>query len=60
VARCFVGAPDRNRDKCHERNEEKRDFSLRRPTVSQERSGKKKRRPAPFEMTCGGRRERDV
>jgi hypothetical protein len=44
--------------------DEKRDFvaptsrdgeevSLRRPTASQERSGKKERRPAPFEMTCG-------
>jgi hypothetical protein len=29
----------------------KRDFSLRKPTTSQERSGKKKRRLAPFEMT---------
>ncbi|SRR5260370_6423786 len=36
------------------KSEEKRDFSLRRPTASQERSGKKKRRPAPFEMTGGG------
>jgi hypothetical protein len=33
--------------------EEKRDFSLRRPTTLQEQSGKKKRRPAPFEMTVG-------
>jgi len=32
-------------------NEEKRDFSLRGPTTLQEQSGKKKRRPAPFEMT---------
>src|SRR5271154_1552459 len=32
----------------------KRDFSLRRPTASQERGGKKERRPAPFEMTVGG------
>src|SRR5260370_16052498 len=31
--------------------ERKRDFSLRRPTHSQERMRKKKRRPAPFEMT---------
>ncbi|PYU48256.1 MAG: hypothetical protein DMG48_20990 [Acidobacteria bacterium] len=30
--------------------EAKRDFSLRRPTASQERSGKKKHRLAPFEM----------
>jgi len=30
-------------------------FSLRRPTASQERSGKKKRRPAPLEMTWSGR-----
>ncbi len=29
----------------------KRDFSLRRPTTSQERSGKKRRRPAALEMT---------
>jgi hypothetical protein len=29
----------------------KRDFSLRRSTASQERSGKRKRRPAPFGMT---------
>jgi len=28
-------------------------FSLGRPTASQERIGKKKRRPAPFEMTAG-------
>ncbi|MGC1482717.1 MAG: hypothetical protein WA789_02890 [Candidatus Acidiferrum sp.] len=35
----------------------KRDFSLRRPTASQERSGKKKLRPASFEMTgVGGMR----
>ncbi len=33
--------------------EEKRDFSLRKPTASQERSGKKKHRLAPFEMTAG-------
>ena len=33
------------------RKEAKRDSSLRRPTASQERSGKKKRRPAPFGMT---------
>jgi hypothetical protein len=33
------------------RNREKRDFSLRRPTTLQEQSGRKKRRPAPFEMT---------
>ena len=34
----------------------KRDFSLRGPTTSQERSGKRNR-PAPFEMTggCGAR-----
>jgi len=31
-----------------------RDFSLRRPTRSQERTRKKKRRPAPFEMTVVG------
>jgi hypothetical protein len=31
--------------------EEKRDSSLRKPTVSQERTGKKKRRLAPFGMT---------
>jgi len=31
---------------------EKRDFSLRKPTNSQERVGKKKSRPAPFEMTA--------
>jgi hypothetical protein len=31
----------------------KRDFSLRRPTHSQERMRKKKHRPAPFEMTEG-------
>ena len=31
-----------------------RDFSLRRPTTLQEQSGKKKRRPAPFEMTVRG------
>jgi len=31
--------------------EEKRDFSLRKPTTSQERGGKKRRRLAPFEMT---------
>src|SRR6266436_1483175 len=30
-----------------------RDFSLRKPTGSRERAGKKKRRVAPFEMTCG-------
>ncbi len=35
-------------------HEEKRDFSLRKPTASQERSGKKSRL-APFEMTGGGR-----
>jgi hypothetical protein len=35
--------------------EEKRDFSLRKPTNSQERVGKKKRRLAPFEMTGGSR-----
>jgi hypothetical protein len=35
--------------------EEKRDFSLRRPTTLQEQSGKKKRRPAAFEMTVGRR-----
>ncbi len=29
----------------------KRDFSLRRPTASQERGGRKRSRPAPFEMT---------
>jgi hypothetical protein len=29
----------------------KRDFSLREPTLSQERKGRKKRRLAPFEMT---------
>src|SRR5712692_8765348 len=34
--------------------EAKRDFSLRKPTAPQERGGKKKRRPAPFEMTGGG------
>jgi hypothetical protein len=34
--------------------EAKRDSSLRRPTASQERSGKKKRRPAAFGMTGGG------
>jgi hypothetical protein len=28
----------------------KRDFSLREPTLSQERKGRKKRRLAPFEM----------
>jgi hypothetical protein len=34
--------------------EEKRDFSLRKPTASRERRGKKKRRLASFEMTvCG-------
>jgi len=37
----------------------KRDSSLRRPTISQERDGKKKRRPAPLGMTvvrcCGVR-----
>jgi hypothetical protein len=33
--------------------EAKRDSSLRRPTASRERSGKKKRRPAPFGMTVG-------
>ncbi len=32
----------------------KRDSSLRRPTASQERGGKKKPRLAPFEMTDGG------
>src|SRR5260370_4020275 len=31
-----------------------RDFSLRRPTLSQERKGKKRWRPAPFEMTGEG------
>ena len=31
-----------------------REFSLRRPTTLQEQSGKKKRRPAPFEMTVRG------
>ncbi len=47
-----------------EHREAKRDFipqntrddaevSLRRPTASQERYGRKKRRPAPFEMTGG-------
>jgi len=47
------------------RDEEKRDFippnardgaevSLRKPTLSQERKGKKKRRLAPFEMTVWG------
>jgi hypothetical protein len=30
-----------------------RDFSLRKPTGSRERAGKKKRRLAPFEMTGG-------
>ena len=33
--------------------EAKRDSSLRRPTASQERSRKKKRRPALFGMTVG-------
>ena len=33
----------------------KRDFSLRRPSASQERSGKKKRRPASLEMTGRGK-----
>jgi hypothetical protein len=32
----------------------KRDSSLRRPTISQERDGKKKRRPAPLGMTVLG------
>jgi hypothetical protein len=32
----------------------KRDFSLRGPTILQEQNGKKKRRPAPFEMTVRG------
>jgi len=32
----------------------KRDSSLRRPTASQERSGKKKHRPAPLGMTVFG------
>jgi hypothetical protein len=36
------------------RGEEKRDFSLRKPTLSQERKRKKKRRLAPFEMTGKG------
>jgi hypothetical protein len=41
--------------------EEKRDFSLRRPTLSQERKGKKRRRPAPFEMTGeGGESDREL
>jgi putative endonuclease len=31
----------------------KADSSLRRPTASQERSGKKKRRPSPLGMTVG-------
>jgi hypothetical protein len=34
--------------------QEKRDFSLRKPTDSQERIGKKKGRLAPFEMTVWG------
>jgi len=33
--------------------EEKRDSSLRKPTASQERGGKKKRRLASFGMTGG-------
>jgi len=32
----------------------KRDFSLRKPTASQERGGRKKRRLAAFEMTVMG------
>jgi hypothetical protein len=35
--------------------EAQRDFSLRKPTNSQERVGKKKRRLAPFEMTVVAR-----
>jgi hypothetical protein len=38
-----------------EKTKRKRDFSLRKPTHSQERKRKKKRRPAPFEMTDGKR-----
>jgi hypothetical protein len=43
-------------------SKEKRDFSLRRPTRLQEQTWKKRRRPAPFEMTVwvGGRGEGDV
>jgi hypothetical protein len=37
----------------------KRDSSLRKPTASQERSGKKKRRLAPFGMTGCGVDEKD-
>jgi hypothetical protein len=45
------------------KEKKKRDFSLREPTLSQERKGRKKRRLAPFEMTgkrrfemtCGAR-----
>ena len=37
------------------RSEARRDFSLRKPTTSQERGRRKKRRLAPFEMTAGCR-----
>ena len=36
-----------------------KDFSLRGPTTSQERGGKKRRRLAPFEMTGFGGEHRD-
>src|SRR5271165_3584879 len=36
-----------------EQSREKRDFSLRRPTHSQERMRKRNSRPAPLEMTGG-------
>src|SRR5260370_35871215 len=48
VARLFFRAPDGNRDMGRKKSEEKREFSLRRPTDPREQSGKKKRRPAPF------------
>ena len=35
------------------RKERRRDFSLRKPTASQERGGKKEYRLASFEMTVG-------
>jgi len=41
------------------KKETKRDSSLRKPTGSQERAGKKKRRLAPFGMTVGGGESRN-
>ena len=57
LAKCARHRRSRQRLRCLPRTsarKRRRDFSLRRPTTLQEQSGKKKRRPAAFEMTVGG------